>query len=79
MIINAYKHYMKLVFLLFTIAVSFLSCKKTVYVDSAKCYDCEVLRMDMTRYHQNVCTNRIDTVNFQDANGNALQSICVPK
>lgn len=62
-----------------SLVLSLLSCTKTANINTPPCYDCQIQRRDQTWYHETHCTNREDTLQFSDANGNSLQSICVPK
>jgi hypothetical protein len=71
---------MKILISLYLLLTLTASCKKTVEISPVKCYKCQVLARDATTWHtENVCTNRIDTVQFHDQNGNSLQSICTEK
>jgi hypothetical protein len=68
---------MKYIFLVSLFLICTLtSCDKEG--NSAKCYTCTYGQPGPTQT-RDVCTNRIDTVQFTDAQGNNLQSICVPK
>ncbi|HWJ91895.1 MAG TPA: hypothetical protein VNR87_12325, partial [Flavisolibacter sp.] len=57
--------------------ISCFSCTKNkVTVSTAPCYTCKIIDMYGTATYKDVCTNRIDTVQFRDQNNNNLQSVC---
>lgn len=57
----------------------FIACDKNE--DSkAKCYECEIAAFNGSPgYNRDVCTDRIDTVHFRNAQGQSLASQCTPK
>jgi hypothetical protein len=71
---------MKYAGMIFILSFAVLSCKKDNN-SSDNCYSCKVQRFGGAQdfYYQDVCTNKIDTVQFKDQNGNNLQSVCTPK
>lgn len=54
----------------------FVSCEKAE--TKTKCYSCEV-GIGPTWEIREICTNQIDTVQFEDSQGNQLQSTCTEK
>ena len=57
-----------------------LACTKKVEVATVKCYRCQVGAFNgIPGYNTEVCTNQIDTIRFQNAQGQNLGSICEEK
>lgn len=60
-------------FLLCLFLILLFSCKKKSSNENTKCYKCTLTGNGGVR---NICTNRIDTVQFFDNNGNPYGYAC---
>jgi hypothetical protein len=58
------------------IVITFVSCNKIL---GKTCWDCEVVRMDGTKYNEKVCRDDENPPQFTDANGNDLGSYCTKR
>ena len=66
------------IILLITVLLFGASCTKSE-TETKKCYRCELTDIFFNKSVREVCTNRIDTMYFVDANNNSMQSACVEK
>lgn len=60
--------------LLFIVTVMFIACSRDS--SSGNCWDCEVQRMNGQMFDTSVCRNDNEAPQFQDAQGNDLNSFC---
>jgi hypothetical protein len=62
------------------VAAFLLACSKDSEQPKAQCYECTVGPFNGTpAYNTEICTDRIDTVVFKNAQGQSLGSVCNPK
>lgn len=58
------------------IGMSFFSCNKIL---NRVCWDCEVQRMNGTKYNEKVCRDDENYPQFYDDNGNDLNAVCTKR
>lgn len=57
-----------------------IACNKEDEKNETTCYTCQVGPFNgQPAYYQDICTDRIDTVVFRNAQGQSLGSNCTPK